>query len=696
MKSHRVLVFHKLESFRGAAANVKSLLEDLKLEDVVINDYSASYSRWAPIEFTTVVVVIDARQTRTLITPERRDANVDHWAELNDIWNNVTKSILLVVYGDEQSKFLEENKTIARSWMTTWKFNDENAYKLAKKKRCFTIWNSFNGAQKSEIQNFIRLSSSLPTIDYDSSVLLLGNDGGAFDKYARDHPLIDSVDEKGDFGEIIKYNYANINYNYKRQPTNVPKAQLFIDKAFPMINVCQTRNSTESIRRQLSAASLKGVMKRHPPCFRRSRREDSLFDRAVLTCHCKECYSIINENRAVTRNILKDELDTVGVTLDGDVFPWLPDDHESCANDMDSTIKEMRQVPFGNDEKVPGDAIVKLYAWHILLYFSSRPLQSGTRIKDYVEFVIEKARQHKKLLLLLLVIAIISWYRLIRVDECKKIQWQVTYDPICGSDRVTYMNKCLMRSIAFQFEVDIFRVHDGICKDTSDGCKQLQCEDKPAPVCGSDGVTYNNKCQLRLIACQYKTEISVVSQGVCKETHEICKQIVCVAELQQVCGSDGVTYINKCQLRLAACHDEDVLSLIHDGACKDTPDECKELQCGDKPAPVCGSDGVTYNNKCQLRLIACQYEIEIYVVSYGVCIETTHACKQIECEHKLEGQVCGSDGLTYNNKCELRVAACLTQVHNQSGVSLVHAGACKDTRDSNEAQQEKPSPAEGG
>ncbi|XP_070533646.1 uncharacterized protein [Ptychodera flava] len=439
MLKHKVLVYHKLESFRHAVVRVKSLLEDLKLKGVDISDYSTSYEDWATVEPITVVVVIDARQTRTLVTPQRRDATVDHWAELREISSNVTDSILLVVYGDENSKSskLEDNKTIARNWLTSWKFSDDIAYKLAEKNRCFTVWDSFNSEQKSQISNFIQISPSIPKLAYESNVLQLGNDGGELDKCVREHPFVCAVNEVGEDGNTAKRTYAKINFQHPRPTTCKPTSQIYVNKAFPLINVCQTMNPTHSLRIQLSAANLKmhGVGKKDSPCYPRSRQEGSLFDRAILTCHCEECYSIVNEHKKFIKNILQNELDAVGVTLVGDVFPWLGEYHPSIARVMYSQIQEMGAAPARDGKtEMPGDGTAKLYLWHILFYFTSPPYEDGNQFKEAAElmmmvkrmmkFVVMMMQQNKKLLVLLLLVALVfiicsRLYYMVQIYICR-------------------------------------------------------------------------------------------------------------------------------------------------------------------------------------------------------------------------------------------------------------------------------------
>ena len=44
------------------------------------------------------------------------------------------------------------------------------------------------------------------------------------------------------------------------------------------------------------------------------------------------------------------------------------------------------------------------------------------------------------------------------------------------------------------------------------------------------------------------------------------------------------------------------------------PDGCVPFE-----SPVCGSDGMTYENECLLNVKSCTLQEEIYVVSQGTC-----------------------------------------------------------------------------
>ncbi|XP_031635171.1 serine protease inhibitor dipetalogastin-like [Contarinia nasturtii] len=112
---------------------------------------------------------------------------------------------------------------------------------------------------------------------------------------------------------------------------------------------------------------------------------------------------------------------------------------------------------------------------------------------------------------------------------------------------------------------------------------------------------------IKLIAIGLSILVLVFSKQ-CELDYPPC---MCTADIRPVCGSDGCTYNNICELECAKCYYPD-LYLAHNGTC--------ECICTAISEPVCGTDGKNYENPCELNCAATANNDPCLTIDcYGQC-----------------------------------------------------------------------------
>merc|ERR1711970_1264482 len=235
-------------------------------------------------------------------------------------------------------------------------------------------------------------------------------------------------------------------------------------------------------------------------------------------------------------------------------------------------------------------------------------------------------------------------------EECPKMCTKI-YMPVCGSDGTTYNNKCELENASCQSEVEITVANEGKC------CGPV-CPAIFAPVCGSDGKTYGNQCELDYANCQSDVEITLAHAGMC------CNAI-CPSIFAPLCGSDGTTYDNQCQLDYANCKSGGNVTMDSKGACPTAPPppprEEGPPSCGD---PFCDQTCVT-GEICEATDYKCVQEP--CCLAFRCVEECPESCPD------YDDPICGSDGKTYFCQCNLRMANCGLS----EKITKVHNGACE-------------------
>ena len=183
---------------------------------------------------------------------------------------------------------------------------------------------------------------------------------------------------------------------------------------------------------------------------------------------------------------------------------------------------------------------------------------------------------------------------------------------------------------------------DGVCRK-EDPC---DCNDPYNPVCGVDGNTYANQCELDCVGV-VKAHDGTCGQNPCTSDAECpagmrCENGVCVSACdcsgwpyEPVCGIDGVTYSNECEMDCAG------VQIDHTGECEScNPEICDGLDND--------CDGLIDEGVCT----ACQSDADCAageICLNGSCVKLLPCATDADCP---AGQFCMSGFCQLNDGCD--------------------------------------------
>eukprot|EP00922_Rhytidocystis_sp_ex-Travisia-forbesii_P003921 GHVS01005690.1.p1 GENE.GHVS01005690.1~~GHVS01005690.1.p1 ORF type:complete len:188 (+),score=16.19 GHVS01005690.1:182-745(+) len=171
----------------------------------------------------------------------------------------------------------------------------------------------------------------------------------------------------------------------------------------------------------------------------------------------------------------------------------------------------------------------------------------------------------------------------------------------------------------------------GVVAGAQDSVEPFACDECPSkhePVCGSNGVTYENLCDLGRTNCIYGADLTVLFHSACEDGEDEATPLggdgcgeACVGMWDPVCGTDHRNYNSPCMLAKSACSFEVDVTVKHKGLCRpdETPIDVCRHSCPVQLNPMCGTDNQTYTNECVLKMTACRKRKPIQVQHTGIC-----------------------------------------------------------------------------
>jgi len=208
--------------------------------------------------------------------------------------------------------------------------------------------------------------------------------------------------------------------------------------------------------------------------------------------------------------------------------------------------------------------------------------------------------------------------------------------------------------------------------DIIEDCNLL-CPRLLDPVCGSDGETYNNECEMRKKSCESFREKNIIIAkkhiGECIKEKKQCFRL-CDRMAKPVCGSDGETYGSECMMKIAACEKDVILTKKYNGSCIPMENDTNEYEDGANEFEDGANefeDGANESEDGANESEDGANESEDGANEF----ETNETCLK-PCIRMIR-EVCGSDNKTYANSCLLEIASC----ENNFTITKKHEGACK-------------------